>query len=356
MGTNGKLDQAIKSSASAIVVNTSMTPKKILQEDKKGEYKCTCCGKVYNYQKDNFPVSNSILYAGNNGYLTICKSCLDKYYQQLVEFYSGNEEHAIEHCCKQFDWYYSNEIVAMTKNVSKGRSRILMYPSKMNLSQFKSKGTTYLDTLKEKNYERIMSSADIITDDEDIDDESYKEAIDFFGYGYTSDEYKFLSTQYEDWIARYECQTKAQEELFKNLCITQLATQKAQRSGNVKGVNEALKTFQDLLGTANLKPSQNNDNALAEQNTFGTLIKKWETEKPIAEPAEEWKDVDGMKDLIDTYFLGHLCNLVHIKNDHSQRYKDEIAKYTVKPPVYEEDEDDGETSLLDKFSDKDTKK
>ena len=63
-----------------------------------------------------------------------------------------------------------------------------------------------------------------------------------------------------------------------------------------------------------------------------------------------------MKDLIDTYFLGHLSKLVHVKNDNADKYEAEIAKYSVQPPVYEEDDDAGETSLLDKYSDKDTKK
>ena len=103
-----------------------------------------------------------------------------------------------------------------------------------------------------------------------------------------------------------------------------------------------------------MKPSQTNDNALADQNTFGTLIKKWETERPIGEPDEEWKDVDEIERYISTFFLGHLCNLVHVKNDYEELYREEMAKYTVTPPEYEED-DLGETSLLDKFSDKVTK-
>ena len=358
MGRNGKLEQSKTLSASEINVNPAAVVKKITPKETKGEYKCSCCGKVYSYQKDNFPVSNSILFAGNNGYLTVCRNCIDKYYLQLVEFYSGNEEHAIEHCCRQFDWYYSNDAVAMTKNISAGRSRILMYPSKMNMVQIKNKGTTYLDTLRERSNEKIMSVEDIEKSQptEDKKNEIEREAIAFFGLGYTPEDYTFLWQQYQDWVSRYECQTKAQEELFKNICITQLAIQKAQRSGNVRAANDAMKTFQDLLGTANLKPSQNNDNALAEQNTFGTLIKKWESERPICEPEKEWEDVDGINKAIDTFFLGHLSNLVHVKNDNAQLYLDEMAKYSVKPPVYEDDEEVGETSLLDKYSDKDVKK
>lgn len=353
-----KSEQSRLKSSSPIQIDTSVKPERIKNDQPNTKYRCTCCGKEYNTQKGNFPVSKSFLYEGNNGYIHICKHCVEKLYQQLVGFYSGNEEHALEHCCRLFDWYYNSDIVAMTKNISQGRSKVLVYPSKMNVNQ--AKGTTYLDTLKDRHSNKIMTMSDI-TPDEMADGEETsgasrvsKEAIMFFGFGYTDEEYDFLLNQYTDWTTRYDCKTKAQEELFKSLCIAQLTIQKAQLRGSTKEVTDAMKAFQDLLGTSNLKPSQTNDNALADQNTFGTLIKKWETERPIGEPDEEWKDVDEIERYISTFFLGHLCNLVHVKNDYEELYREEMAKYTVTPPEYEED-DLGETSLLDKFSDKVTK-
>lgn len=342
-------------SASAVKVDSEIKLKKITQASSEGKYRCSCCGKEYKGQKGNFPVSNSVLYAGNNGYVTICRHCIERYYQQLIEFYSGNEEHAIEHCCRLFDWYYSTDAAAMTKNASKGYSRISMYPSKMNMLQIREKGTSFLDTLRERYGNRIMKEEDI-HEAEGNDSAASREMILFFGFGYSDEEYAFLGKQYTDWITRYECKTKAQEELFKNICISQLTIQRAQQGGNTREVADAMKTFQDLLGTANLKPNQTNDNALADQNTFGTLIKKWENDEPISEPEEEWQDVDGIHRYIDTWFLGHLSNLVHVKNDYESEYLQERDKYTVTPPSYEEDEDTGETSLLDKFSDKGEKR
>lgn len=95
---------------------------------------------------------------------------------------------------------------------------------------------------------------------------------------------------------------------------------------------EALKVFQDLLGTANLKPSQNNEKAMVEQNTFGTLIKKWENERPISEPLPEWQDVDNIRKYITVYFLGHLCKMVGVQNKYSAAYEEEMAKYRVEMP------------------------
>lgn len=319
---------------------------------------CTCCGRIYDRQVGYFPVSNSMLFAENNGYVPICKDCLDGYYKKLIQFYSGNEEHALEHCCRLLDWYYSPEVSSMLRSSTTAqRSKVLVYPQKMNLQQIKTKGTTYLDTIDERAKNAIpfdeMTVAGSAPDSES-EEEPYvpSEATkQFFGEGWKAKEYKYMEDQYNDWSTRYECKTKAQEELFKNLCVSQLAIQRAQFRDNPKEINEAMRTFQDLLGTANLKPNQNNDNSMVEQNTFGTLIKKWENEAPIAEPEEEWRDVDNIYKYIDTFFTGHLCNLVHVKNDKEEAYREEMEKYTVKPPKYEES-DAGETSLLDKYSDK----
>lgn len=102
---------------------------------------------------------------------------------------------------------------------------------------------------------------------------------------------------------------------------------------------DALKVFQDLLGTANLKPSQNSDNSMVEQNTFGTLIKKWENTRPISEPLPEWQDVDGIRKYITVYFLGHFCKMLGIRNKYSAAYEEEMAKYRVEMPEYEGDDD-----------------
>ncbi len=357
MGNKGTGGRPSGSKAvSPIQIDPSVKPTRIKQDPSNMKYICTCCGKEYPTQKGNFPVSNSMLYAGNNGYISICKPCVEKLYQQLIGFYSGNEEHAIEHCCRLFDWYYSDDVVSMTKNISRDRSKISVYPSKMNLRNVE--GTTYLDTVKEQHGNKILKFSDIAEPAEEGEESdgiraplATKETIMFFGFGYTDEDYDFLLNQYTDWTTRYECKTKAQEELFKNLCIAQLTLQKAQLRGSTKEVTDTMKTFQELLGTANLKPSQTNDNALADQNTFGTLIKKWENERPIGEADEEWKDVDGINHYINTYFLGHLCNLVHVENDYEAEYREELAKYTAKPPEYSSDEI-SETSILDKFSTK----
>jgi hypothetical protein len=346
--------QKKRQQTNTVKIDASSKPKRIEGDPAGTTYRCTCCGKSYTKQSGNFQVSYSPLYKGNNGFLSICRTCEEQHYQQLVGYFSGNERHALERCCQLFDWYYSEDAIAMMEKSAAGRSRVLMYPTKMGIAQIQDKGTTYLDTIKDRTTNKIMGSEDLsVEEDNEENIQVSRETVMFFGFGYTDEEYQYLESEYQSWTTRHECKTKAQEEIFKGLCLAQLTVLRAQQNGTNKEFTDAMKTFQDLLGSAGLKPNQNNDNSMIEQNTFGTLIRKIENERPIADAQPEWLDVDGINRYIDTYFLGHMAKLVHVKNDKAEMYEREIAKHTVQPPKYEGAEDMASaTSLLDKYSDK----
>lgn len=233
----------------------------------------------------------------------------------------------------KFDIYFDQSLANASRKITKDRSRIHTYVSRANLLQYKDR--TYDTTIDEETTPTIDSLDDVKEKDIKIS----QKIIKFFGLGFEESEYKFLSDQYDDWVSRHECRTKTQEELFKNLCIAQLNIQKASQGLIQMKVDAAMSAFQQLLDSANLKPKQTNDNTLADQNTFGTLIKKWENEKPIPEPEKEWEDVDGIVKYITVYFLGHLCKMMGIKNSYARAYEQEMAKYKVEKPEYEDDEE-----------------
>lgn len=336
--------------------NFQMPKIRIQESNSSREYVCTCCGKSYQRQNGNFYKSgNSILWKGNNGYIPICKTCSEAIFNALIDFYSGNEEHALHHWCGIFDYPYDISASAMTVGSAQpGRSRLSLYPSKLNTIQVMKRGKSYLDTVRNETGEanRIKTVNDIITPKEDDTEFTVtKEMVKKWGFGLTPEEYEWLCEQEEDWRSRVECKTKAQEELIRMICQAQLNVQKAQQ-GSGK-VSEAMKAFQDLLASCNLQPRQNTNDDFMDQNTFGTFIKKIENERPISSPLPEWEDVDGIKKYIDTYLFGHLAKVVHIKNDNEAQYEEEISKYTVARPDYNDEGDTvNEPSLLDKYSDR----
>ena len=300
------------------------------------KYKCTMCGISWDTRKNHFSKSAHPKYQANDGYIEICNDCRDKYYKKLIDFYSGNEEHAIKHMCMEFGWVYHIDALTASRQISVDRSRISHYLAKKNLGQTARIGTTYFDSMK---FEQQHKREEVIETLDDVKDskKAKLKTVKFFGTGFEDDDYVFLEDEYLDWTTRHECNTKAQEEVFKQICYAQLDILKAKRAG--LPTKDLTKTLQDLLATANLQPKQTRDNTLAEQNTFGTLIRKWENERPIPEPDEEWKDVDGIVRYITVYFLGHLCKMMGIKNSYSRLYEEEMAKYKVEKPEYEDDDE-----------------
>lgn len=316
-------------------------------------YRCCMCGAEFNKQAGNFlSGGKSPLWQGNNGYTPFCKSCGEVLMENAISFFGGNEEHALKYLCHTFDWFYDPGASAMTlSQVHGGKSRLLLYPSKLGTVGVAKRGTTYLDTeradAEAREHLTLESLEDIVPEetDEPAEPEVTPEMLRLWGAGYKAEEYVYLQAQYDDWMARNEHNTKSQEELFKMLAMAQLNVQRAQQQGG--NVATAMKAFQDLLGSANLKPAQTAEASLAETNTLGTLIKKWEDTRPIPEPDPVWQDVDGIKRYFDTWFLGHMSRTLNIKNDAAEEYEEELKKYTVEKPTAKHEDEVVETSIFD---------
>ena len=292
------------------------------------------CGKKYTVQKGNFYYSQSPLYSGNGKYTSICRKCIDSLFEHYKEVL-GDEEEAVKRVCCKLDMYYSHELYESTNKTTETMSRMASMVGRLNIRQHASK--TWDDTLDEMRPDAIDTFDDAKEVAKNGGIKISNKTIKFFGLGYEPEEYQELQADYDDWTSRHECVTKSQEEVFKNLCIASLNIRKAQQKGGK--VSEAMRTFQDLLGTANIKPVQNSAIGQLDETSFGVLINKFENEDPIPEPEEEWKDVDGIVRYVTVYFLGHLCKMMGLKNSYSKMYEDEMAKYKVDKPEYENDDE-----------------
>lgn len=350
------LPKVKEENARTIKVNPEHTPLSIrykpLPSDTK-RYRCCMCGNEWTTQKGNFMNGGkSPLWKANGGYLPFCKSCCEALMQSLTSFYGGNEEHALRHLCQVFDWYYDEAASAMTlAQVHYGSSRLTLYPSKMCTRQVVARGETYLDTVRD-DFEKmqIVRHGDLeqhTGTDEEQQFEVTKDMIRRWSGGMRPDEYEFLENEYEDWNNKTEVKSKSQEELIKNICLAQLNVRRAQAAGNSKAVTDSMKALTDLMANCNLTPRQASEiaNSSSTQMCLGQLIKRIEDETPITEPSEDFKDPDGIKDYLNTYFYGHLAKALHIKNDNQKKYDEEMAKYTVVPPDY----DDGVESIEELF-------
>lgn len=172
----------------------------------------------------------------------------------------------------------------------------------------------------------------------ELSEDDLRDSEDFWGVGYTEQEYIWLNLEYTDYLNRYEVDGKTLENLIREICLVQLDIRTAR--ANKRDVKNELKAYNDLLTAANLKPVQETGNLSNESSSFGLLIKKWEDTRPIQDDSE-WKKNDSIGDYLKVWFTGHLMRMFSLENKDEKEYYDEINKYTVVASEDEGDENGG---------------
>lgn len=297
-----------------------------------------CCNCKEEYNEKEFYSSKSRFFTGS-GKIPYCKKCIDEFYQYYCDKYEAEnyafpEKKAVKRICMAFDVYYSDNVFdSAIKSLERmpNMSVISAYMKVAHLVQYNKK--SYDTTIYHEEQDGVIDTYESVKGEKTVSDKTVR----FFGTGFSQDDYEYLQEQYDDWTARHECNTKAQEEVFKQICFTQLELLKATRAKqDTKDLNA---TFLKQLEAAKLQPKQNSGDTMADNQTFGTLIDKWENTRPIPEPEEEFKDVDNIALYLDVFFKGHLAKMMGLKNGLSNLYTKYIEKYTVKKPEYDVDED-----------------
>ena len=267
-----------------------------------------------------------------------CKECLLNEmtdFDKKSDIRTDNREKTIN-TFRRLDWYfnekmYNEQLQSLSEQTGeKIRSTAAQQWIVMLKSLPNWKGLTFKDSEFDIDDENAPSEVNT-----KIVKKTLKDARKRFG-NYSNDDLMFLENEYQDWIQRYPCENKGQEVLYKQICFIELNIDKAQKEG--KDTKDLLKSLQDVMTSLQIKPSQNNSNALTEAKTFGQLIAKWEESKPIPEPDEDFKDVDHISEYVDVFMRGHLAKMMGLKNGYSEKYDSYISQYSAKKHEYEEDE------------------
>jgi len=319
----------------------------------KKKYMCHNCGRMT--VRSEFLSSSKTA----TGLIPICSTCLNK----IANGYNpsdGTSKETFEtflSAAKKADFVlYKNKIVDAINSYNDKNTRhksiwdayviIICCPS-YGIYGFDDSDREFLSINSKKlTFQNILEGEyTIVSGLEYLDETELKDKIvdkiekskKFFGFGLPDEAYIYCQNEYDDWVSRHECKTKAQEEIFKRICLKQWEIlQATRRSESTKDLDA---TYQNLLSTGNLQPKQNSNDAISEAQTFGTLIQKWEENEPIPEVDEQFKDIDKIGLYIDVFFRGHLAKVLKLKNAFSNLYDGVMKKYTVEKPNYNEETD-----------------
>lgn len=307
--TKRKLNSATKRRTSQTKVN----PGAKLKEDKKDPpgtlYRCSDCGEFFTDQK-SFYRSMSPLFAGNNGYFPICKSCVKKYYDYLVDWYSGNEEKALDRICSIMDLYYSDQIAVASKGSATNSPRVSSYISKTQMKQFADRGTTYLDTIKE----HASTTIDNLEDVEEVNELGEKvvspRVIKQWGFGYEPEEYSLLQEHYKMLTTQFTNADAVQDALIKDLCTIKVLQTRAMKKGDPDSFDKFTKLYHSTLKAGGLKTRSETDSIDDESACWGNFIKDVETISPadIYLDKKMFDDVDKVKEYFERFILRPVIN------------------------------------------------
>lgn len=293
--------------------STEVQKIKYSKEDEPDFYKCPVCGTLYKKLEDNFPASQSELYAGWDYHLPICKRCMDRLFEHYTGVYGGDEDTAIRRICEKFDIYYSVSLLNASRKITKTRSRIHTYVSKANLIQYK--GKTYDTTLDEERENGVVDNPD------DIEDlTQYKltpKMVKFWGSGYGPNVYPTLQGYYDELLKL--CADKPdvkKQKMMKNLCLLEYQMQINIQAG--KDIGTLSNSYKSMFEAAELKT----DSADISNDSFGRWIMDIEKYCPAEfyQDKKKYHDFFGIVEYIERFMFRPLKNLIFGTKEKEKEY------------------------------------
>lgn len=307
---------------------------------------CSKCGKLYGRRKGYFPVNYGALYKGI-GYVSVCKDCIDSMYNGYLS-QCNNSKDAVRQMCRKLDLYWSDKVYNVVERKNTTSTMMTSYIAKINTVSYS--GKSYDDTLAEEgslwNWSIKPASQELPSYENDESNNSEPEIADeviaFWGTGYTPEMYESLEQRRSYWMSRfpegYELDIGT-EAIIRQICSLELDINRDRASG--RAIDKSVNALNTLLGSACLKPAQKKSDADASiYNTpMGVWIDRFEYKRPIPEDVTAEK-TNYIKRYILAWFSGHLSKMFGIKNANTKLYDEEIAKYRVGRPEFDDDSDD----------------
>ena len=307
---------------------------------------CRKCGTAYGRLKGYFPVSYSYLYKGT-GYLPYCKDCVDGMFAAYLQECKDSKV-AVRQMCRKLDLYWSEKVYEAVEKQNSTRSMMTSYITKINAVKLASK--SYDDTLREEgalwlepkayaNMETVITGVDISDEELNVSDD----IVLFWGPGYTPSMYMELENRRKYWMSKYPQEAELDigtEALIRQICSLEIDINKARMEG--KPIDKYVNSLNTVLGSMNLKPTQKKEDADAEleKMPLGVGIQKWEYSRPLPPTPKEKRDINQVIKNITTWYLGHACKMVGIRNSYCKMYEDAMAELRVENPDHAEEDDD----------------
>lgn len=286
--------------------------------------KCNCCGKIK--KEGEFYISSSH-FNKSTGKMYVCKQCIWDYAEQ-----DNGDLTLVKEALRMIDKPFISDLWKSSEEESE-RTRKKLFRTYMKNVMMKQNINLNWDDSKFKYQNSVKELNGNISENNDIE-----EIISYWGRGYLDWEYEYLEDQKLNLMSSFECPDYGMEMIMKDICFINLDIEKLRQEknhSNQKTITNLIETRSKLMNSANMNPIQATGAEANDQITFGTLIKKWENERPVPKPID-----DEMKEYIDTFMVGHLAKMEGLTNDLTDKYDKALSKYTINFSDINKDEEE----------------
>ena len=252
----------------------------------------------------------------SNGLLSVCKSCVDNIYLNVLESENGNITKTILTLCRMLNVRFEQSAIdSALKHIETKQSdsnKVFgLYRAKLLVLFRTSMGDTNIDlTYKDNPIINLSVSTPMPIEVE-------RDVVDYWGKGYETDDYNWLEKNLGDWKKTHKCDTKAEETLLKEIVFKQFEIEKARQEQ--KSTANLVKELQDLMKTASVDPAKANKAGEGKsQETFSAFIKMIEEDEPaevFGDEREAFKDFQNIEKYFEKYVTRPLSNFVKMSRD-----------------------------------------
>lgn len=283
------------------------------------EQLCTCCGETKKINSANFYKSYSVLYRKNiENRMTICKDCVLKLADEFQNTFNS-ENRALYELCKLLDTYYEKSLFESAKTqAEKQKSNVfqIYFQKALSLPQYRDK--------------RFLDGASYENNIENIEDDEYSDDLIRWG-NLPQKDLEFLNSQYNAWITRSRCETRAEEILYEEICQMQLDIKKTRENGG--DVVKKVEALQKLMASANIRPLDQNAMSVNENMMlWGTITEAIEKYRPCEffeeEKRKEYRDYKGYRSYFTNWVSRPLKNLLASHKDYNIIPDEEFEEFT----------------------------
>lgn len=288
-----------------------------MANDKK---QCSCCGKEKKMLDYYMSKSFTNKYSQK---MSVCKTCVGEAYDRYFKKYE-DEKMSLYYMCRALFICFnlsSYESALGERITNKPNTPIWqIYMTKLN--SIGSKNGAGEDFDSSDNID-VKSELDAIKEERGLDEE-----VEIRWGSLPETDIAYLEYNYTQWTTRHQCESRAEEILYEEICHLQLDIKKT-REGNGDVVKK-VEALQKLMGSANIRPlDQNAMNVNESAMLWGTTILTIEKNEPCEffdeYKRKEYSDFMGYRWYFNNWILRPLKNLLASHKDYNITLEEDFA-------------------------------